>query len=151
MAYDQALADTVLTPGAGPESTAAASEPPPRAGGSLAAAWSAVTAVIAAVMGVAPHVLHHLGLFAGTAFAVGMGGNLLFGALGLLLSIPLLRRLYRRFGTWKAPAAAIAVFAVMFSASAFLIGPAINSSASSDSVQSPSPTTPVDHEVHHGG
>ena len=149
MAYDQALADTVLTAPPGPDSTAAASAPAHRAGGRSAAAWSAVTAFIAAVMGVAPHVLHHLGLFAGAAFAVGVGGNLLFGALGLLLSIPLLRRLYRRFGTWRAPATAIAVFAVMFSASAFLIGPAISGSASADSVQSPSPATPVDHEIHH--
>ena len=44
---------------------------PSRAGGPLAAVWNAVTAVIATVMGLAPHVLHHIGLFAGAAFVVG--------------------------------------------------------------------------------
>src|SRR5512139_2441338 len=84
---------------------------PSKAGGPLAAEWNAVTAVIATVMGLAPHVLHHIGLFAGAAFVVGVGSNLIFGVVGLVLSIPLLRRLHRRFGTWKAPAFAVAVFA----------------------------------------
>ncbi len=35
--------------------------------------------------------------------------------------MPLLRRLYRRFGSWKAPAVALAVFATMFSLAAFVI------------------------------
>jgi hypothetical protein len=117
------------------------------------ATWNAVTAVIATAMGLAPHVLHHVGLLAGTAFVVGVGGNLLFGAVGLLLSIPLLRRLYRRFGTWKAPAAALVVFTAMFSLSAFVIGPAISGN---DQPAAPNPepspgqgVTPEEHTQHH--
>ena len=94
--------------------------------GRLATLWSAVTAAVGAVMGLLPHLLHHVSFLAGAALVTGVGGNLLFGALGLLLSVPLLRRLYRRFGTWKAPAVAVAVFAIMFSLSAFVIGPAIS-------------------------
>jgi hypothetical protein len=89
-------------------------------------------------------------LFAGAALVVGVWGNLLFGAAGLLLSIPLLRRLHRRYGTWKAPAVAVAVFAVMFSVSAFVIGPAISTS---DPVDAPRPAgtqNPAEHSAHHG-
>ena len=57
-------------------------------------------------MGLVPHVLHHVGIIAGAALVTGVGGNLLFGVLGLVMSVPLLRRLYRRFHTWKAPASA---------------------------------------------
>jgi hypothetical protein len=129
-----------------PGSSVSASKP----GGPLAAAWNAVTAVIATVMGLAPHVLHHIGLFAGAAFVVGVGGNLLFGAVGLLLSIPLLRRLHRRFGTWKAPAIAVGVFAVMFSISAFVIGPAISSPDPADAPQpAGTPSSPAEHSAHH--
>lgn len=113
--------------------------------GRLAALWNAVTAAVGAVMGLLPHLLHHVSIFAGAALITGVGGNLLFGALGLLLSLPLLRRLYRRFRTWKAPAVAIAVFAVMFSLSAFVIGPAI-----SDTDPEPTPEQ-IDpkHSEHH--
>lgn len=61
-----------------------------------------------------PHVLHHVGFLAGTALVAGSGGTALFAALGLAASVPMLRRLYRRFGTWRAPAAGLALFAVMF-------------------------------------
>jgi len=125
------------------------SGPPDRHGGPLAAAWNAVTAVIATVMGLAPHVLHHIGLFAGAAFVVGVGGNLLFGAVGLLLSIPLLRRLYRRFATWRAPAIGVAVFAAMFSLSAFVIGPAISNPAPADTPQPAGTPSPAEHSAHH--
>lgn len=114
----------------------------------VATAWNAVTAVIATVMGLLPHLLHHAGLLVGVALVSGAAGNLLFGVMGLVFSLPLLRRLYRRFGTWKAPAAALAVFATMFSLSAFVIGPAI-----SDNEPGPSPVQtpgPDEHTGHHG-
>jgi hypothetical protein len=111
--------------------------------------WNALTAAIATVAGIAPHVLHHVGLFAGALLVTGAAGNLLFAALGLVLSIPLLRRLHRRFGTWKAPAVALGVFAVTFSVSAFIIGPAISQPESP-----PTPpgqvVTPAGHDGHHG-
>ncbi len=111
--------------------------------------WNVVTGLIATVAGITPHVLHHVGLFAGAFLVTGAASNVLFGALGLLLSVPLLRRLYRRFGTWKAPAIAVGVFAIMFSISAFVIGPAI-----SQENQPPTPApgqgpSPDEHAGHH--
>ena len=119
----------------------------PSAGrGRLATLWSGITAAVGAVMGLLPHLLHHVTFFAGAALVTGVGGNLVFGAFGLLLSVPMLRRLYRRFGTWKAPTVAVAVFAVMFSLSAFVIGPAI----SGTDQQEPAPTQiEPDHSRHH--
>lgn len=127
-----------------PQHTTSAAEPAPNRG-RLAALWNTVTAAVGAVMGLLPHLLHHVSIFAGAALVTGLGGNLLFGALGLLLSLPMLRRLYRRFRTWKAPAVAVAVFAVMFSLSAFVIGPAI-----SDTDPEPTPEQiDPEHSEHH--
>ena len=97
------------------------------------------------VVGLVPHVLHHIGLLAGTALVAGSGGTALFGVVGLVASVPMMLRLYRRFGTWRAPAVALGVFAVMFAVSSFVVGPAI--SGQSDR---PTPTAPaVDHDGHH--
>ena len=49
---------------------------------------AAVPAGGAAVLGAAPHVLHHLGPLAGAALLAGVTGKLLFGALGFLLAVP---------------------------------------------------------------
>lgn len=46
-----------------------------------------------------------------------MEGSFLFGAIGFVLTLPLLLRLKRRFGSWLAPAIALALFAVMFTVS----------------------------------
>lgn len=120
--------------------------------GRLAAIWDTVCAVIGAVMGLVPHVLHHIGLIAGAALVTGGGGNMLFFALGLALSFPLLRRLYRKFHTWRAPAIAIALFAAMFSLSAFVIGPAITGDSSpAKAPTAPSQTPAEGHSDHHGG
>ncbi len=121
-----------------------------------AAAWRAVSAAFGALLGLVPHVLHHVGIIAGAALVTGVGGNLLFGVLGLVLSVPLLRRLYRRFHTWKAPVIALAIFALMYALSAFVIGPAISGdtptpSTSSTFSPSPSSSPSVDHGAHHGG
>jgi hypothetical protein len=107
-------------------------------------------AVVGAVLGLLPHVLHHVGLIAGAALVTGAGGNALFFAVGLLFSVPMLRRLHRRFRTWVAPAVAVAVFAVLFSLSAFVIGPAISGgSTPAAPPASPSPGTTFDHSQHH--
>jgi hypothetical protein len=89
-------------------------------------AWSGLLAVWGAVVGLLPHVLHHVGPLAGAALLAGATGRVLFAAIGFVAAIPFLRRLHRRFGTWRAPAIALALFAAMFSLSSFVIGPAIS-------------------------
>ena len=116
----------------------------PRTGRRRRAIRGAVTGAVGGVLGLAPHVLHHVGFLAGTALIAGSGGTALFAGLGLAVSVPMLLRLYRRFATWRAPAIALAVSAAMFALSAFVIGPAISGSGGG------SPTTPsVDHSGHH--
>ena len=111
--------------------------------------WSAPAGVVGAITGLAPHVLHHIGLLAGTALITGAGGTFLFGVLGLAMSVPLLLRLRRRFNTWWAPVIGLATFAVMFSVSAFIIGPAINGGAGvPPGGGQPAPS--VEHSGHHG-
>ena len=82
----------------------------------------------AAVLGAAPHVLHHAGPLAGAALLAGVGGKLLFGALGFLLAIPMLRRLHRCHGSWAVPGGVLALMAVVFTLSSFVIGPALTDS-----------------------
>lgn len=116
-------------------------------GGLLARTWRTISAVIGTLLGLLPHVLHHAGLVFGAALVTGTRGNLLFGALGLLISLPLLRRLYVRFNTWKVPAIALAVFVAMFSLSAFVIGPAISGETPA---QTQTPAQTPDHSRHDG-
>lgn len=106
--------------------------------------------VLGAVLGIAPHVLHHIGLLAGAALITGASGNAIFFILGLVLSIPMLRRLYRHFSSWWAPVLAMVAFTLLFSLSAFVIGPAISGTdnspvAPNPSEPSPSPTHNHDH------
>ena len=105
---------------------------------------SSLGAASAGLFGLAPHVLHHVGFLAGTALVAGSGGTAVFAALGLAVSTPMLLRLHRRFRTWKAPAIALAVFAVMFALSALVIGPAISGESSTTP-----PAPAVDHSSHH--
>lgn len=144
-------------PGAGPASVvgeapaAAVSAPVPPADDRrwLAGAWNAAGTALTGLLGLAPHVLHHVGLFAGAFLVTGATGNLLFGIAGLVLSIPFLLRLYRRHQTWKAPAIAVAAFVTVFSLSAFVIGPAITGSAGDTGPTRPS--SPDQHSQHHDG
>lgn len=92
--------------------------------------WAVVLAAWAALTGIAPHVLHHVGPLAGAAFLAGAGGRLLFAAIALVVSIPFLLRIYRRFRTWVAPAIALGAMTVTFSLSTFVIGPAISGESS---------------------
>jgi len=59
-----------LPGGAQPESEAGSQ---PR--GRLHAIWDTIGAVIGVVMGLVPHVLHHIGLIAGAALVTGAGGK----------------------------------------------------------------------------
>jgi hypothetical protein len=61
--------------------------------GRLHALWQTVVGAVGLIMGLLPHVLHHIGLLAGTALVAGSGGTALFGALGILASVPMLVRL----------------------------------------------------------
>ncbi|TNB74639.1 hypothetical protein FHJ30_05495 [Arthrobacter sp. BB-1] len=115
--------------------------------GRLHALWHALMGAVGLVMGLLPHVLHHIGLLAGTALVAGSGGTALFGVLGFVASIPMLVRLHRRFGSWVAPALGLLVFAAMFSLSAFVIGPAVSGTAED---VSPGPLPTVDHTDHPG-
>jgi len=110
--------------------------------------WAALVAGWGAFIGILPHVLHHVGPLAGAALLAGAGGTALFAAIGIVVSIPFLLRLYRRFGTWRAPAIALAVFAGLFSLSSFVIGPAI-SGAEDPGRPRPGLQQPADHEQHH--
>jgi len=109
----------------------------PRIRQALAAAWGAV-------IGVAPHVLHHVGPLAGAAILAGTGGRLLFFAIGLGAATPMLWRLRRRFHSWAAPAVAVGLFAVAFLVSSVVLGPLISGSETADSA--PSVTTTHGHE-----
>ena len=112
--------------------------------------WGSITGVVGGIVGIAPHVLHHIWLLAGTAVLAGAGGTALFGAIGLLASVPMLLRLRRRFCTWRAPAIALWVFTAMFALSAFVVGPAISGSSASTNAPSTNAPSVVDHNSHHG-
>lgn len=109
-------------------------------------AWAGLVAAWGAVIGLLPHVLHHVGPLAGAALVAGAGGTLLFAAVGFIAGIPFLLRLYRLFHTWRAPLLALAIFAAMFSLSSFVIGPAI--SGGNEPAQ-PGIERPAGHESHH--
>lgn len=108
-------------------------------------AWTVLTGAVGATMGVAPHVLHHVGPLVGTALVAGAGGTALFGLLGLIASVPMLLRLRRRFGSWRAPALALVAFTAMFLISALVIGPRISGA---DDPAGPE-ITEVQHGEHH--
>lgn len=114
--------------------TAAATKPtaPPATPrpGLLHTVWKELLAAFGTLLGLAPHVLHHVGLLAGAALIAGAGGTALLAIVGLAAAVPFLLRLRRRFYNWWAPAVALAGFALMFSISAFVIGPAINANDS---------------------
>lgn len=98
--------------------------------------------LVAGILGVAPHVLHHVGPLAGAALFAGIGGTLLFGAIGLVLAIPTLLKIHRHTGSWRVPAAALAAMAAVFSISAFVIGPAISGDAERTDKSPPATSAP---------
>lgn len=117
--------------------------------GPLRTVWTAVTGVAGVVVGIAPHVLHHVGPLVGTALVAGAGGTALFGVVGLLASVPMLVKLRRRFRSWWAPGIALLVFAAAFVVSTTVVGPLIRG----DDAGTPSGPTqtqlPAGHDQHH--
>jgi hypothetical protein len=116
---------------------------------------AALAAGGAAVLGTAPHVLHHVGPLAGAALLAGAAGKVLFGALGFLLAVPMLRRLRRRTGSWRVPGSVLALMAIAFTFSTFVIGPALTGGDERDASPTPATTVPAAppgddaHESHH--
>ena len=106
---------------------------------------ASLTAILGTVTGITPHVLHHVLPLAGAAFLTGATGSAVFGAVGLLFTVPLLLRLRRRFQTWWAPAIALAVFVVAFSISTFVIGPAISGDGAADGPDASESVDPHGH------
>jgi hypothetical protein len=109
-----------------------------------------VGAIVGTGMGLAPHLLHHVGLIIGAAIVTGTAGTVLFGAAGVATMVPTLIRLRRRFGNWWAPTIALAVFAAMFAVSTTVIGPWLRSTVD-DPPRQPrhSPTAPGGEHNHH--
>lgn len=150
--------DTTTTPASGATTPGEASASPDaaRRPGRWRTAWASIRAAIGALLGLVPHVMHHIGILAGAALLTGVFGNTLLYAAGLLLSIPLLNRIRKRFGTWKAPAIGVGVFTAMFLLSALVIGPAINRAGTGPEPPTPLPSasatasTTADHNEHHG-
>jgi len=107
--------------------------------------WTVLNGALGGIVGLAPHVLHHIGPLVGTALVAGAGGTALFGVLGLIASVPMLIKLKRRFSNWWAPGIALGVFTAMFLISSFVIGPLISNPDK--------PATPgvsqIDHGAHH--
>lgn len=104
--------------------------------------WTVLSGGLGAIVGLAPHVLHHIGPLVGTALVAGAGGTALFGVLGLVASVPMLIKLRRRFSNWWAPCIALGVFIAMFLISSFVIGPLISAPDK--------PATPGVSQVEHG-
>ena len=96
--------------------------------------------MLGATAGLAPHLVHHVALLAGTAVLAGAGGTVLFGLVGLAAMAPMLIRLRRRSGGWRAPGLAVLVFAAMFAASTLVIGPAVRSAIDDRPAPAPSHT-----------
>jgi len=105
-------------------------------------ARAALAAMGAAVLGVAPHVLHHVGPLAGAALLAGATGKLLFAALAFLAAVPMLRRMRRRHHSWAVPGGTLALMAVIFAFSTFIVGPALADGERSAAAK-PTPTAPV--------
>ena len=107
--------------------------------------WTLVSGGLGGIVGLAPHVLHHIGPLVGTALVAGAGGTVIFGVLGLVASVPMLVKLRLRFSNWWAPAIALAVFAAMFLISSLVIGPRISAP---DNPAGPG-VIKIDHIAHH--
>ena len=107
--------------------------------------WTVLSGGLGGVVGLAPHVLHHIGPLVGTALVAGAGGTALFGVLGLVASVPMLIKLKRRFSNWWAPGIALGVFTAMFLISSFVVGPLISAP---DEPAMPG-VSQVEHGTHH--
>ena len=109
----------------------------------------AAASVGAALLGATPHVLHHAGPLAGAALFAGIGGTLLFGAIGLAAATPILLKLRRRTGSWRAPAGALVLFTTLFALSSFVVAPALTGTDDDKRERPPVTSNDDDHGAHH--
>jgi hypothetical protein len=109
--------------------------------------WAFVLAAWGALIGILPHVLHHVGPLAGAALLAGAAGRLLFGTIAVVVSVPLMLRVHRRFETWLAPAIALTAMAAAFALSTFLVAPLITGSERGPA--QPGVQQPAGHMGHH--
>ena len=124
-----------------------------RRGGLRARILAVIGGTWAAVVGAAPHVLHHVGPLAGAAIVSGVAGRVVFALLGFALTIPLLRRIHRHTRTWSAPTLALIAFVAIYLFSSFVVAPRLTGSSSSGPSKPAPALQPVDsgHDAHHGG
>lgn len=117
----------------------------------LRSAWAATRAGLGSLLGLVPHVMHHIGIVAGTALLAGFWGNAALYVLGLVLSIPMFKRLHRRYGSIAAPILGISIFTALFLFSTLVLGPAINGVGSAPTAPAPSSSSAVEsgHATHH--
>lgn len=130
------------------EELASPTPPAARATG-LRAVWTALTGATGVVVGLAPHVLHHVAPIFGTALVAGATGTALFGALGLGAATPMLIRLRRRFNSWWAPAIALMTFIGAFLISTLVFGPTISGTLDTPPTLPSEPADPIEHDSHH--
>lgn len=112
----------------------------------------AIGAIGAAVLGAAPHLLHHVGPLAGAALLAGAAGKLLFGAVGFVLAIPMLRRIRRHAGSWRMPSMALVLMVAIFTFSTVVIGPALTGGddpPAGKTQREPGASGSPEHDVHH--
>jgi len=88
--------------------------------------WAWLSGASGTVLGALPHVLHHVGPLVGAAVLTGALGTVGFGLVGLAASVPMLLRLRRRTGSWRAPTIAAGLFVALYLVSALIVGPAIS-------------------------
>lgn len=91
---------------------------PPRSriAAAIGASWTAL-------MGVLPHVLHHVGPLAGAAIVAGTTGTVIFGLAAFVFTVPLLLRMRRHRESWRLPGILLAVFVSVWLISTFVAGP----------------------------
>lgn len=116
---------------------AAAHRPTLHAGSGIGSLRAVLGGFGAAVLGAAPHLLHHAGSIAGAALVAGSTGKVLFAAVGFIAAIPLLSRLHQRTGSWRVPVGALALLAPVFAFSSLIIGPALTRDGATNATSSP--------------
>src|ERR1035437_283370 len=107
--------------------------------------WTMLSGALGGIVGLAPHVLHHIGSLVGTALVAGAAGTALFGVLGLVASVPMLIKLRHRFSNWWATGIALGGFIAMFLISSLVVGPLISAP---DGPVAPG-VSEVNHIAHH--